>query len=63
MTLLKLIYFMKFSLCQFKKWSSGKLRLAVLTLTAGIKVFGSQKIFRYTFMTLSKLFYFTIFSF
>ena len=28
MTLLKLFYFTNFSLCQFKKWSTGKLRLS-----------------------------------
>ena len=35
----------------------GLVSLAVLTLTAGIKIFGPQKNLRYTFMTLLKLFY------
>ena len=46
MTLLKLFYFMNFSSCPFKEQSTGKLgyvRLAVLTLTAEIKIFGPQK--------------------
>ena len=65
MTLLKL-----FILCSFPRENSknGELgnlwlvRLAVLSLTAGIKNFGSQKNFRYTFMVVLKLFYFMNFS-
>ena len=40
----------------------GEVRLVVLSLTAGITTFGPQKIFRYTFMTLLKLFDFMNFS-
>ena len=65
MTLLKLFYFTNFSSCQLKKWSTGKFRFSQVSsfiLMAGIKSFGPQKILRYTFMTLLKLFYFTNFS-
>ena len=65
MTLLKLFYFIYFSLCPLKNGALGNLgfiRLAIVTLTAGIIIFGPQKNFRYTFMNLRKLFYFMNFS-
>ena len=46
MTFLKFLYFMNFSLCSFKKRSTGKFRLAVLTLPAGIEIFEPQKNFQ-----------------
>ena len=61
MILLTLFYFTNFSSCQLKNGALGnlgKVRLPVLTLTDGIKLFGPQKKFRYTFMTLLKLFIF-----
>merc|ERR1712081_119646 len=67
MILLKLFYFMIFSSCQLKKIGAqgnlGYVRLAVLTLTAGIEIFGpKKKLFSFTFMTLIKKFYFRNFS-
>ena len=48
MTLLKLFYSTNFSSCQFKNGALGNLgsvRLAILILMAGIKIFGPQENF------------------
>ena len=52
---------MNFSSCPLKKLSTGKsnsVRLAVLTLTAGIEIFGPKKNVMYALITLLTLFLF-----
>ena len=55
MTLLNFLYFMNFSSCQFKKWTTGKLRLSYVSHYYSHGWYWNY-FFRYTFKTLPKLF-------